>query len=139
MKSKFQTLPVNKAEGPQHGSNNILMQFVVDSNSKVLRSKLSLQVASQLICEEIIRPGVSYQYVIVRNDKGDMKLYLNGYLCASGLAAFAYLRTLTILFALFYFVRCGQDPPRIMASLLLIPRVFGSFTQTTSAKTPLGT
>jgi len=66
--------------------NSIIMSSDGWGDSGVyVKSKFqTMPVASQLICQEIIRPGISYQYVIVRNDKGDLKLYLNGYLCASG-------------------------------------------------------
>ncbi len=105
-----------------------------------MRTTISLQEASQLICQEIIRPGVSYQYVIVRNDKGDMKLYLNGYLCASGRAAFADFRTPSLLGGFIVnFICCLQDLPLIMASSPLTPRGFGFFTRTIRVKTPLET
>ena len=48
-----------------------------------------MQAASQLICQEIIRAGITYQFVMVRNDEGKMKLFLNGYLCSSGTAVSA--------------------------------------------------
>lgn len=41
-------------------------------------------VASGIKCEEVIRPGVEYQYVITRSVGGDIKLFLNGWLCGKG-------------------------------------------------------
>jgi hypothetical protein len=41
-------------------------------------------VASGIKCEEQIRPGLEYQYVITRSVGGDIKLFLNGWLCGKG-------------------------------------------------------
>jgi hypothetical protein len=41
-------------------------------------------VASGIKCEEKIRPGVDYQYVVTRSAAGEVKLFLNGWLCGKG-------------------------------------------------------
>ena len=41
-------------------------------------------VASGIKCGEEIRPGVEYQYVITRSASGDIKIFLNGWLCGKG-------------------------------------------------------
>ena len=86
-------------------------------------------MASQLICQEVIRSGITYQYVIVRNDEGKMKLYLNGYLCSSG-----------ICYLLRFLVNVRSDPTFVQdhhpttTSILLILRDSGSSTQAMPAK-----
>jgi hypothetical protein len=41
-------------------------------------------VSSGIKCEEVIRPGKEYQYVITRSVGGDIKLFINGWLCGKG-------------------------------------------------------
>ena len=38
-------------------------------------------LGNQLKCNEKIRTGVFYQYVLTRNEDGEVALYLNGYPC----------------------------------------------------------
>eukprot|EP00960_Hanusia_phi_P062612 765213-Hanusia_phi.AAC.3 len=44
----------------------------------------SFPVASGVKCEERIRPGVTYQFVITRDSDSEVRAYLNGWLCEAG-------------------------------------------------------
>jgi hypothetical protein len=44
-----------------------------------------------LKCAETIRSGITYQFVMVRDEKGKLGLFLNGYPCDSGMDLWQFI------------------------------------------------
>eukprot|EP00960_Hanusia_phi_P074325 768213-Hanusia_phi.AAC.3 len=56
-----------------------------DQNGLFVDKKVTtFPAGGSLSCEQLIKPGVFYQYVLSRGSDANVKLYLNGYLCSSG-------------------------------------------------------